>query len=108
MLWGAASELGFPEAGSEYATTTSYSLTKRHGVPSDRLVEGFSALFDRVEDMERGDILLLKWSGSVAHIAVFAGDGRAWSSLPGSGVRCRRLEVLLAKFPLHSVWRWRD
>jgi hypothetical protein len=107
LLWGIATELNFPEAQSEYATTTDYNLRKRDGVPWRRLKEGFAALFDQVSDMKPGDILLCLLGDGPGHIAIFDG-ARAWSSLPGSGVRSRTLRSLFHKFPLDSVWRWRD
>lgn len=107
LLWGVADELGFSEAGSEYARALDYNLSKRNGVPSARLREGFSSLFDPVQDMKPGDILLCNWGGQPGHIAIFDGE-RAWSSLPGSGVKSRTLRSLFHKFPLDSVWRWRD
>lgn len=108
MLWGACDELDFPEAKSEYATTLDYHLTQRNGVPSARLKEGFAALFDPVSgDWKRGDILLCKWGGQAAHIAVFDGEERAWSALPASGVRRRKISVLFHHYPLDSVWRLR-
>lgn len=107
LLWGVAEELKFPEAQSEYAKAIDYSLSRRNGVPSVRLKEGFAALFDPVADMKAGDILLLEWDGEAGHIAIFDGN-RAWSSLPGSGVRSRSLPALFHKFPLDSIWRWRS
>jgi hypothetical protein len=106
LLWGVTDELGFPEAQSEYAQAIDYSLSRRDGIPSARLKEGFSALFDLVDDMRAGDVLLCKWDGHAGHIAIFDGE-RAWSALPGSGVRSRSLDVLFHKFPLDSIWRWR-
>jgi hypothetical protein len=76
LLWGVADELGFPEAQSEYAKAIDYSLTKRDGVPSARLKEGFAALFDPVTDMQAGDILLLqvgRSSGAHRHLRRRAG-----------------------------------
>jgi cell wall-associated NlpC family hydrolase len=107
LLWGVAEELGFPEAKSEYARSLDYDLTKREGIPSGKLREGFAALFDRVETLEPGDILLCKWGNRPGHIAIYAGDDRAWHAIPSSGVRCRKLDVLFHKFPLDSIWRWR-
>jgi cell wall-associated NlpC family hydrolase len=107
LLWGVTDELGFPEAQSEYAKAVDYSLRRRDGLPSDRLKQGFAELFDQVRDMRAGDVLLCKWDGQPGHIAIFDGE-RAWSSLPGSGVRSRSLSVLFHKFPLDSIWRWRD
>jgi cell wall-associated NlpC family hydrolase len=107
LLWGVASELGFPEAESEYAKALDYNLSKRSGVPSVRLKEGFAALFDPAQDMRAGDVLLCKWDGHAGHIAIFDG-ARVWSSLPGLGVRSRTLRSLFHKFPLDSIWRWRE
>jgi hypothetical protein len=107
-LWGACDELGFPEAKSEYATTLDYNLTRANGIPTDKLREGFAALFDRVTDEKRGDILLCKHGGVPAHIAVDAGNGRAWSALPASGMRCRKQSTLFHHFPLDSRWRLRE
>ena len=108
FFWGVTDELGFPEAQSEYAQDVSYNLRKRDGIPSKRLKEGMAALFDTVSgEWKLGDILLCKLEGHPAHIALWDGE-RAWSSLPGSGVRSRTLRSLFHKFPLDSVWRWRD
>jgi cell wall-associated NlpC family hydrolase len=107
LLWGVAEQLGFPEADSEYALALDYSLTKRDGVPADRLREGLAKLFRQVKKLKPGDILLCNWDGKPGHIAIYAGDDRAWSALPSSGVRCRPLCVLFHKFPLDSVWRWK-
>jgi cell wall-associated NlpC family hydrolase len=102
-----AHDLGFPEAQSIYALDTNYSLTRSSGIPALRLKEGFAALFDRVDDMQPGDILLCKVGGKPGHIAIFDG-ARAWNALPDSGVRSRSLRALFHKFPLDSVWRWRE
>jgi cell wall-associated NlpC family hydrolase len=107
LLWGVAEELGFPEAQSEYANALDYNLSKRDGVPAERLREGFSKLFRRVKKMRPGDILLCNWDGKPGHIAIYEGNERAWSSLPDSGVRSRPLRVLFHRFPLDSVWRWK-
>jgi len=101
-------EVGFPEAQSEYAKELNYNLRKRDGVPSARLKEGFASLFDPVSgEWKPGDILLCQVGGHAGHIAIWDGN-RAWSSLPGSGVRSRTVRSLFHKFPLDSVWRWRD
>jgi hypothetical protein len=107
LLWGVAAELKFKEAKSEYAVTLDYNLGKRSGIPSERLREGFAKLFDRVDDIGAGDILLLNWNGKPGHIAIADGGERAWNSLPDSGVRKRTLRALFHRFPLDSIWRWR-
>jgi cell wall-associated NlpC family hydrolase len=110
LLWGVADELGFPEAQSPYARHTDYSLTKRHGIPSDELLEGFTALFDRVDEVRPGDILLLKLGRTPGHIAICSGEGKAYHAQisPNAYVKEASLRSLLKMFPLHSVWRWRD
>ena len=107
LLWGVTEELGFPEAQSEYARALDYNLLKRDGVPAERLRDGFSKLFRQVKTPMPGDILLCSWDGKPGHIAIYAGDDRAWSSLPTSGVRQRPLRVLFHYFPLDSIWRWK-
>jgi cell wall-associated NlpC family hydrolase len=109
LLWGVASELGFPEAQSEYAKDVGYSLRRAGGVPSNRLLEGFAALFDKVDEPEPGDILLLKIGGKPGHIAIYHGDGRAYHAqiAPNSHVKKATLRSLFFFYPLHSIWRWR-
>jgi cell wall-associated NlpC family hydrolase len=108
LIQGVFRELGRPEAESFYATFSSYRADRP--VPSGLLVEGFSSLFNRVQEMKAGDILLLNYMGRPAHMAIYVGDGRAvhgYHGRNGSGVRNRPVEVLLHNFPLHSVWRCR-
>jgi hypothetical protein len=111
LPWGVAAELGFPEAQSRYANFITYDLTARNGLPHKLLLEGMAALFDRVEEIEPGDILLLKIGGLPAHIAIASrNEGRAWHAQlgPNAFVKEASLRSLLKMFPLHSIWRWRD
>lgn len=108
---GVARDLGFPEAQSFYALTTDYNLSKKNGLPYSTLLEGMAALFDRVEDIRPGDLLLLKINGHPAHIAIASRtEGRAWHAQiqPNAFVKEASLRALLKMFPLHSIWRWRD
>jgi cell wall-associated NlpC family hydrolase len=109
-MWGAAKELGFPEADSFYATFVNYDLTKAHGVPVALLKEGMAALFDRVEEMEPGDLLLCRVHGAPGHLAAYAGNGEALHTQIKSKAYLKRtnLRALLKVYPLDSVWRWRD
>ena len=80
-------------------------------VDSDRLVRGLASLFRRVDDMQAGDVLLLKVGGKPQHLAIYAPKG------PSGGLRV--IEAM-HKGPMqvrpyrrradevHSVWRWRD
>lgn len=109
LIAGIARELGRPEADSFYARFASYRADRP--VPATLLIEGFSALFDRVGTIEPGDLLLLNYGNppvNLGHMAIFVGNGRAVHSSVGSAVKSRELGVLFHKFPLHSIWRWRD
>jgi hypothetical protein len=108
---GIARDLKFPEAESIYALTTDYDLGKRDGLPHRTLLEGMAALFDKVEDIQPGDLLLLNVKGKPAHLAIASRrEGRAWHAQiePNAYVKEASLRSLLKMFPLHSVWRWRD
>lgn len=108
---GVARDLGFPEAQSIYALTTDYDLTKRHGLPHETFLEGMAALFDRVNDILPGDLLLLNVRSKPTHLAIASRNGgRAWHAQiePNAYVKEASLRSLFRMFPLHSVWRWRD
>lgn len=114
MLWGAARNLGFPEADTFYATFIEYDLTTRDGIPGGLLKEGMAAIFDEVsfEDRELGDILLCKWGNEPGHLAVYSGNDRAIHThtplVAAHGkVRENALRSLFFYYPLDSVWRWK-
>jgi NlpC/P60 family putative phage cell wall peptidase len=108
LLWGVARELGFPEAESLYAKVADYSPTRP--VPSALLKQGFAAIFDPVEEMRPGDVLLVKLGNRASHIAIVSGEGRAIHAQigPKNWVKETSLRALLKLFPLDSAWRWRD
>lgn len=109
LLWGVARELGFPEAESLYAKVADYAGDRP--VPSALLKEGFAAIFDPVEELQPGDVLLLKVGSKPAHIAIVSSDTRVIHA-QGSGdkewVKETRRAALLKLCPLDSAWRWRD
>lgn len=115
LLWGAAREIGFPEANTPYAEFIGYDLWKRGGVPSDLLKEGMAALFDQVpfEKRKPGDIFLCRMRrGSVGHLAVYAGRDRAIHAhtplvTASPKVKENALRALFFYYPLDSVWRWK-
>jgi cell wall-associated NlpC family hydrolase len=109
LLWGIARELGFPEAESLYAKVADYS--PKRPVPHALLKEGFASIFDPADEIQTGDVLLVRLGNNKAgHIAICSGEGRAIHAQIGSKdwVKETRLEALLKLFPLDSVWRWRD
>lgn len=108
---GIARDLGFPEADSFYALSRDYDLTKKGGLPHKLLVEGMEALFDRVEEIRPGRILLLKIAGKPGHIAIASRrEGFAWHAQisPNPFVKEASNRSLFKMFPLHSIWAWRD
>lgn len=116
LVAGVARACGRSEADSIYGLASSYRADRP--VPSALLVEGMAALFDPVPVraiqpdlglLEPGDVLLLKHEGQPAHLAIYAGGGRAVHAYHGltATVRDRDLAVLFHTFPLHSAWRWR-
>jgi hypothetical protein len=108
---GIARDLGFPEAESVYATTRDYDLRSKNGLPWQLLAEGFEKLFDRVDEIRPGRLLLLTIQGKPAHVAIASrNEGRAWHAQiePNPFVKEASLRALLKLFPLHSVWAWRD
>lgn len=108
---GIARDLGFPEAQSFYAVTRGYDLTRRAGLPHQLLLEGMEALFERVEEIRPGRLLLLKWNRRPAHIAIASRrEGFAWHAQiePNPFVKEASLRSLTKMFPLHSIWAWRD
>jgi cell wall-associated NlpC family hydrolase len=110
LLWGAARECRFPEADSFYATFIGYDLSR--GVPHDLLKEGMAALFDRVNEMRPGDILLChlkKRARRPGHLAVYSGGEKAIHTQINSKswVKENSLRSLFFYYPLDSIWRWR-
>lgn len=108
LIAGAAREVGRPEARSFEALYVGYGR-----VPdSTKLLAGMERLFDRVTEMQRGDLLLINIGGEPKHMAIYSGD----DLVPGEpriihayfkGPR-RVMESPLRDWDVHSVWRWRD
>jgi cell wall-associated NlpC family hydrolase len=120
LLWGVARELGLPEAESFYASVADYGKDR---VPSALLKEGMAAVFAPVEleDACPGDVLLCRYRGAPAHIAILTELPDTWNdncrrSERGSAIHTQikskayvketALRVLLAVFPLDSIWRF--
>jgi cell wall-associated NlpC family hydrolase len=109
LIWGVAKALDYPEAASFYAQYATYR--KFRPAPSAMLVEGMADLFDRVDEPEEGDILLLNVSGKPQHLAIYVGGGRVVHAHgEGEAKRVREISYrsLVELYPLHSIWRWRD
>lgn len=109
LVWGAARELGFPEADTFYAQCLDYDLGKRDGIPSALLKEGLGKVFRRVKKMRPGDVLLVAMDGEPRHLAVYSGNDKAIHAQIRSRawVKETALRVLLFKSELDSIWRFR-
>lgn len=119
LMVGAARECGFPEASSLYAAMSDYN--KMRPVPCRTLYKGMSDLFDLVpfakgqavpEELQRGDILLVKMGGRPQHLVGVCNPGPDGIAVhvqfgPKDWVKETRLDVLLRAYPLHSIFRWR-
>lgn len=107
FIAGVARELGRPEAESFYATFANYRADR--AVPSDLLLEGMKATFNRVDEIRPGDVLLLNFRGRPGHLAIATFDRKAVHTQISSRawVKETTLDALFHFYPLHSVWRWR-
>lgn len=105
LIAGVARDCGRPEGNSLEALTRGYF----RGVPVDALKAGLERLFDRVNEWEPGDILLLKIGGKPCHLAIYVGEGRmihTYSKGPQAVVEVPMGRVW--RNAVESAWRWRD
>jgi cell wall-associated NlpC family hydrolase len=107
FIAGVARELGRPEAEYFYATFANYRSDRP--VPSDLLLEGMKATFDRGKKIMPGDVLLLNHRGRPGHLAIATSKGKAVHTQISSKawVKETTLSALFHFYPLHSIWRWR-
>lgn len=106
LVAGVAHAIGRTEADSIEALAGDYS----HKVPVADLQAGLSRLFDRVNEIMAGDVLLLLVGGKPQHLAIAAPvEGKPTRAIQAlhTGPRC----VVVGRVPramIHSIWRWRD
>ena len=107
LIWGAARELGWPEAETFYARFLDYDLSK--GLPHNTLVEGMRDVFEFVEAPQLGDIMLGYWGKHPGHLSIFSGETAIHTQINGKAyVKETALRIVLRVYPLHSMWRWRE
>ncbi len=102
LVVGVARDLGRPEDAPHWTYKMSFRAAE--------LRKGLIANFDRVDEAQPGDILLLRIGQhrKPIHLAIYAGDGRmihTYGQGPG-----RVIEVPMGKIwwgALDSVWTWR-
>jgi len=106
LIVGIARELNRPEAESLEALRGDYGGV----VPVHDLKAGLARLFDKADERQPGDVLLLKMGGLAQHLAIYcpteARPNRVIEAMPHGPAKVRP-----AVWPLHyidSIWRWRD
>lgn len=105
LVAGVAAECERPEAQSLHALCADYGLK----VDSNRLLKGMAELFDRANDIQAGDVLVLKVAGKPQHLAIAAPqEGKPTRAI--QAIHTGPLCVVAARVPkdmIHSIWRWR-
>jgi len=104
LIAGVARAIGRPEGSSIYAMM---SAEYRRGVDPHLLMRGLSELFDRVETMEPGDVLLMQTGDKAQHLGIYVGGGRMIHTY-GRGPRCVIEVPLIPNWPVVGIFRWRD
>lgn len=105
LVAGVARELGLPEANSVEAIAANYERR----VPTNALRAGLARLFDRVDERQAGDVLLIRVSGVAQHLAIAAPRDGAPSRVIEAmcrGPQCVRPYRRSAD-EIDSIWRWR-
>jgi len=103
LIAGVARELDLPESRSVYALMHSYGK-----VDVRLLRRGMAVVFDQTDQMEPGNVLLLKMLGHPQHLAIL-GHGEIIHTY-AKGPECvvgAHLEPALRLWPLDSIWAWR-
>ena len=106
LVAGVAKACGRPEGDSLPALAGDYSGT----VDERRLKAGLAELFDRVDERQPGDILLLRLGGKAQHLAICAPTDerpeRVIEAMPTGPARVRPGRASDGR--IDSIWRWRD
>lgn len=105
LVAGVARECGRPEGDSLEAIAGDYGPR----VDDQRLVAGLARLFDRVTDIQPGDVLLLRVGGKPAHLAIAAPvEGKPTRAIQAFHTGPQKvLPLRTPKDTIHSIWRWR-
>jgi cell wall-associated NlpC family hydrolase len=106
LIAGVARECGRPEAGSLHALAGDYGAR----VPVPRLKTGLAEIFDRVAEVEPGDVLLLIVGGKPQHLAIAAPiEGQPSRTIQALHCGpCKVVAIRQNRASIHSIWRWRD
>jgi cell wall-associated NlpC family hydrolase len=106
LIAGVARECGRPEADSLEAMSANYSTR----VNTKDLLAGLKRMFDRADDVQAGDILLLNVKGSPQHMAIAVPiEGQPMRAI--QAIHTGPMRVVATRIPkdmVHSIWRWRE
>jgi cell wall-associated NlpC family hydrolase len=105
LVAGVAAACGREEADSIEALAGDYSLE----VPVAALQAGLARMFDRAQEIQAGDILLLIVGGKPQHLAIAAPkEGKPSRAI--QALHTGPCQVVVGRIPramVHSIWRWR-
>lgn len=105
LVAGVAKACGRPEADSLPALAGDYASK----VDVARLKAGLAELFDRVDERQPGDVLLVRFGGAAQHLAIYAPTAakpdRVIEAMPTGPARVRPGRASLGR--IDSIWRWR-
>lgn len=106
LIAGVARACKRAEADSVEALAGDYGAI----VPVNRLRAGLARLFDRVEDIQPGDVLLLKVGGQAQHLGLAAPiEGQPSRTIQAYHTGPRAVVAIRQpRDTIDSVWRWRD
>lgn len=104
LIAGVARQVGRAEGESVYALM---AAEYRRMVPVDLLRKGLCELMDEVNDLQPGDVLLMKVAGRAMHLGLYVGEGRMIHTY-AKGPRCVIEVPLDPLWPVVGIFRWRE
>lgn len=102
---GVARELGRPEANGAPPHVRNYDRR----VPVDALKAGLAEWFDPARTPALGDLLLLRFAGKPQHLAIYGGETvlHTYNVGPKQVIE-QSFAVVTRRWPIDSIWRWRE
>ncbi len=106
LVAGVAAACGRSEGTSLQALAGDYGGK----VDCTRMMNGLAGLFDRVHEIQAGDVLVLLVAGKPQHLAIAAPlEGRPMRAI--QAIHTGPQKVVATGIPramVHSIWRWRS
>lgn len=104
LIAGIARELSLPESQSAEALMVG---DYKGRVPCRELKRGLERLFDKVDEPQPGDVLLMRFKGKAQHLGMYLGEGRIIHCHQRMRNPCVRIEPVRWG-DVSSVWSWRE